>query len=83
MSLNLDMDMQARPAEDHRKNAYFGTITRRHLLQGPPGTVPEGVEATEPDAAMTPMSAPGTSQDPLHPSQSSTYSERPCLAMAA
>ena len=37
---------------------YFGTTGRR-LQQGPPGTVPEGVEATQPDAAMSPMSAPG------------------------
>ena len=42
--------------------SYIGTITRRHLLQGPPGTVPEGIEATQPDAAMTPMSAPGMSK---------------------
>ena len=42
---------------------YMGTNGRR-LLQGPPGTVPEGVEATQPDAAMSPMSAPGTSKMP-------------------
>ncbi len=55
------MHVQARPAEAHRKNAYFGTITR-HLLQGPPGTVPEDIASAEPDAAMSPMAAPGMSQ---------------------
>ena len=37
---------------------YMGTTGRR-LLQGPPGTVPEDIAATQPDAAMTPESAPG------------------------
>lgn len=51
--------VQARPAEAHHdKMAYFGT-TGRKLQQGPPGTVPEGVNETEADAAMTPMAAPG------------------------
>ena len=56
-------DVQARPAEGHRRNAYFGTITR-HLLQdpsdGPPGTVPEEdveITDTQSDAAYAPMSA--------------------------
>ena len=46
--------------------SYTGIFTgRRHLAQdpladGPPGTVPEGIAATQPTAAMTPMSAPGT-----------------------
>ena len=60
------LDVQARPAEGHHHHmSYIGTITRRHLLQGPPGTVPEGIEATQPDAAMTPMSAPGISKTPM------------------
>ncbi len=48
--------------------AYFGTTGRR-LQQGPPGTVPEGVEATQPDAAMAPMAAPGAS----HPGASGAH----------
>ena len=39
--------------------SYMGTNSGRRLQQGPPGTVPEGVDATEPYAAMTPESAPG------------------------
>ena len=51
--------MQAKPV----KQAYFGTSTTgRRLQQGPPGTVPEDqdIAIAEPDAAMSPMSAPGT-----------------------
>ena len=53
--------VQARPvAESHHHHmSYTGTFTGRRLQQGPPGTVPEAVEAAEPYAAMTPMSAPG------------------------
>ena len=77
------LDVQARPAEGHRQNAYFGTITRRHLLQGPPGTVPEGVEATEPYAAMTPESAPGMSETSAGVAVAYTTPEKPCPALAA
>jgi len=54
--------MQARPAAaHHHEQDYFGTLGRR-LQQGPPGTMPEEVEAAQPDAAMSPMSAPGASR---------------------
>ena len=57
--------VQARPAEGHHHHmSYIGTITRRHLLQGPsdgpPGTVPEDdveIMDTQADAAYAPMSA--------------------------
>ena len=58
MQLHCQLPLQARPAEHHHEMDYFGTLGRK-LQQGPPGTVPEGIEATQPDAAMSPMSAPG------------------------
>ena len=54
-------DMQARPDEGHHHHmSYMGTNNGRRLQQGPPGTVPEDIASAEPDAAMTPMAAPGT-----------------------
>ena len=75
--------MQARPEASHHRMNYMGTTGRR-LQQGPPGTVPEDVETTQPDAAMTPMSAPGMPKtSPLLPMCSAVWECIPTVAQLA